>query len=100
MAVSDESLRVTLDTNRAKLHGLTVDDARDAAGQGVPLIVVADLRRRFDGEADALLFQDDQHRIWNCRASRERLAAWLEDEMVTAICADQLPDVRLSGHAS
>ena len=100
MTVSDEALRVTLHTYRTKLHGLTVDDARDAAAQGTPLVVVAAVSRRFEAEADALLFQDDQHCVWSCRASREQLAAWLEDEMVTAICADQLPDVRLSGQAS
>lgn len=91
------SLSQALDEHRSKLVGLTEQTARDAADNGGRLVVVAAASRTFESEEAELLFHDGQKKIWGCESSSEWLINWLTDSDVFAICADELPDVRIAG---
>ena len=77
-----------------KLVGLDVEAACDAATAESGLVIVTSGETAFDTDEAELLFDAVEQRIWRCRATTQRLLAWLTDEAVQQIHADELPDVQ------
>ncbi len=95
MESSAKPLDTALRQHQAKLQGLSESEVRQAADRGATLVVVASVARSFDAEEAELLLDEGERRIWVCQASCDRLLAWLADDQVIAVCADELPDVRI-----
>jgi hypothetical protein len=79
---------------------IAADDVMRAAEAGARLVIVAAAAPSFEPPDAELLLDGDEQRIWVCPASPDRLIAWLADEAVIAVSADEQPEIRPSADAS